>query len=315
MPSLTSYSQEPIFATASGGGLYSFDLTNCTRSFKGSTGFGFEDIAFTPDGRLWGIIAGQLHQIDTTTANTTFVGNIGFLAVSLVGLNDSTLLAESGLKLYEINNNNASSFYIDTIGYQASGDLTWYDDDLYMVTSSGQIIRITLNATFTSILNVTPIGSSIPYCQGAITASFSGDYNSIVGFNGPNLIKICQIDGSVQSLCPSLNIGGTPGAASIRLPTQEPQPSVCQAPNSVEFNQIDLDLYIYPNPTSTHFKIEGLNKPYNLAIYNVVGQLLYTQNNILEANKKIEVSTYPKGLLFIRIESEDKVYYYQIIKQ
>ncbi|HYV91993.1 MAG TPA: T9SS type A sorting domain-containing protein [Chitinophagales bacterium] len=206
----SSFSQQPIFATISGGDLYSFDLTNCTRHSIGSTGQGFGDIAFIPDGRLWGIIGGQLYQIDTATAIATLVGNTGVGSITLVGLNDSTLLAEFGMNLYGINTNNATSYYIDHIGYGASGDLTWYDDDLYMTTP---VIKIVLNNTNTAILSVTNLNSSVPTCKGAVTASFVGDYNSIVGFNGPNLYKICQIDGSYEMLCPSLNIGGTPGAA------------------------------------------------------------------------------------------------------
>ena len=103
--------------------------------------------------------------------------------------------------------------------------LTWYDDDLYMIT---QLIKIVLNDSNTAIESVTPISFTVPICEGAVTASFVGDYNSIIGFSGPDLIKVCQLDGSTQMLCPDLNIDGTPGAASIRLPTQVPQPQQTQ---------------------------------------------------------------------------------------
>lgn len=231
---LEGFSQQPaIYASISGGDLYSFDITNCTRRFIGSTNQGFGDLAFTEDGRLWGIGGGRLYHIDTATAFTTFIGNtIG--GVSLVGLDDSTLLIESGMKLYGIRTSDASYYYIDTIGYQATGDLTWYDDDLYMVTGAGMtnggVIRIELNSTYTAITNVTLIGSSMPSCEGAFTASFPGLYNSIVGFNGPNLVKICHINGTSEMLCPALNIGGTPGGAAMRLPTQNPKPTRCNPP-------------------------------------------------------------------------------------
>jgi hypothetical protein len=248
---LNGFSQQPIFATISGGNLYSFDLTNCTRHFIGSTGQGFGDIAFTPDGRLWGIISGNLYQIDTATAIASLVGNTGIGGVTLVGLNDTTLLIELTTILYGINTNTAASYLIDTIGYSAAGDLTWYDDDLYMVTSGGRIIRIVLDSTFTSILSVAQIGSSIPTCEGAVTASFEDNYNSIVGFNGPNLIKICQIDGSFSTLCPSLNVGGTPGAASIRLATQIPQPAFCSITGIEDYSMNNL-FSIYPNPAQNN---------------------------------------------------------------
>jgi hypothetical protein len=73
--STKGFSQQPIFATIAGGDLYSFDISNCTRHFIGSTGHGFGDIALTPDGRLWGI-DGQLYHIDTANANVTAVGAV-----------------------------------------------------------------------------------------------------------------------------------------------------------------------------------------------------------------------------------------------
>lgn len=300
---LNSFSQQPIFATISGGDLYSFDITNCTRHFIGSTGQGFGDIAFTPDGQLWGIVGGQLYHIDTATANATLIGNTGIGAVSLVGLNDTTLLAEFDMKLYSINTLNVTSSYIDTIGFQAAGDLTWYDDDLYMVTSAGQIIRMVLNVTNTTLVSVTPIGSSVPTCEGAVTASFIGNYNSIVGFNGPDLIKICQIDGSNQMLCPNLNIGGTPGGASIRLPTQIPQPISCSTTGIEEISFQNL-VSLFPNPTTNQLNIKlNLNEQFRYYIYNSFGQLV--KIGILQPDlATIYIDNLSVGLYTIEIKSD-----------
>jgi hypothetical protein len=86
-------------------------------------------------------------------------------------------------------------------------------------------------------------------------------------------------------------------------------------PNSINEINNEHDIIIHPNPTSTHFTIEGLYKPYNLTIYNSIGQLLYTENKVLETSKQVDVSKYNKGLLFIRIEAEGEVYYHKIIKE
>ncbi len=72
---------------------------------------------------------------------------------------------------------------------------------------------------------------------------------------------------------------------------------------------------IIPNPTSSHFTIEGLNKPYNLTIYNSLGQLLYTENNILETSKIVDVSKFKSGLIFIRIESDGEFINQKILKK
>ncbi len=303
--SFNAFSQQPIFATISGGDLYSFDLTNCTRHFIGSTGQGFGDIAFTTDGQLWGIISGNLYHIDTATANATLVGNFGLGNVSLVGLDDTTLLTESGMKLYGIRTTNATSYYIDTIGFQAAGDLTWYDDDLYMVTSAGQIIRMVLNSTNTALVSLTAIGNTVPTCEGAVTASFVSDYNSIVGFNGPNLIKICQIDGSSQMLCPNLNIGGTPGGASIRLATQIPKPTSCTM-TSVQEISLNNQFAIFPNPTTNKLNIQTkFNKQFHFNIYNSFGQLVKT--GILQSDlTTIFIDNFSGGLYSIELKADNK---------
>lgn len=207
--SMNVLSQQRIFATVSGGDLYSIDIANCNEHFIGATGIGFGDIAFTSNGLLWGISDGQLFRIDTTDASTTLIGNTGIGVVSLVGLNDSILITEFQTKLYGINTNNASSYFIGEIGYQATGDLVLMDKTLYMVTP---LIKIELNSTFTEISNVSPISLTLPGCEGAV--AFDDDV-SIIGFTAQNLIEICQMDGSYRVICPNLDLAGVPGAASI----------------------------------------------------------------------------------------------------
>jgi gliding motility-associated-like protein len=208
--SVKVFSQQKIFATVSGGDLYSIDVANCAKNFIGATGIGFGDIAFTKNGDLWGISNGQLFKIDTINASTTLIGNTGIGAVSLVGLNDTILLAESQTNLYGINTNDASSYLIGEIGYQATGDLVLIDKTLYMVTP---LVRIELNSSFTEILNVFPINLTLPNCEGA--AIYEDNYISIIGFNGSSLIQICQEDGRYKEICPNLTFNGTPGAASM----------------------------------------------------------------------------------------------------
>jgi hypothetical protein len=302
--SLHLFSQEPIFATIGGGDLYSFDLANCTRHFIGATGQGFGDIAFTPDGRLWGIVGGDLYRIDTATANATLIGFTNVQAVTLVGLNDSVLLAESQSILYGINTNNASSYYIDTIGYSASGDLTWYDNDLYMLTP---LVKIVLNNTNTGILSVTSISQTIPTCEGAATSTFAGDFNAIIGFNGGDAIKICQVDGSYTPLCPALNPGGTPGAASIRLPAQSPLPVSCSV-ESVQEQTKENPFYIFPNPANSSIKISTSANAGNFsyAIYNSFGQLI--KSGTAELFSEIQTEHFSNGVYSIELKTGDKLY-------
>lgn len=286
---------QPVFAITSEGDLFSLDLSNCNSLLVSSTGHTFVDIAFTPDGRLWGVEESDLYQIDTVTGASILIGNIGLTSPSssLVGLNDTILLTESGLKLYGINISNPTAFYIDTIGFAASGDLTWYDDDLYMM-APGQLIKITLNNTNTAILDVTAINNlsnPIPDCFGAVTAAFAGEYNSIIGFSGTDALKICQLDGTYRTICPSLVADIIYGGASLRLPTQQPPPTTCSSPSSVA-NVIsnNTGIEIIPNPVSrygqVHVKINGIIlRPYTIKIISIQGQLLYATNERSSTNE------------------------------
>lgn len=292
---IRSTCQNQIYATIAGGDLYSFDISNCTRQFIGSTGLGFGDIAFTPDGRLWGVISGQLYEIDPMNAAVSFVGQIGFETIALVALNDTTLLVEAGLNLYRINTNTATPTFVGNIGYGASGDLTWYDDDLYIVTP---LIRIELNDTYTQILDVEAVSLDVPVCEGAVTASFEDDFNAILGFNGEDLIKICQIDGSWELVCPDLNIGGTPGAASIRLPNQVPEPVSC--------------CYSVPSITCGEDVVVNIESPETFATLNIPNPTVtqecgsYTLTN--DFNGQASASgDYPVGTTVVSFIADDNV--------
>lgn len=75
------------------------------------------------------------------------------------------------------------------------------------------------------------------------------------------------------------------------------------------------NLSIYPNPASTYFTIKGYNKPYNLTIYNALGQILYTEDTVINKSKRVDVSRYSNGLIFIRIESDGEVIHYKLLKE
>jgi hypothetical protein len=205
--SLQAFSQQPLFVGDQY--LYSLNITNCTSRFVGNSGVIFYDIAFTPDGKLWGLSnTDGLYFIDTLTATPTFIGEVIGQGISLVALNNSVLLSEFNDTLYGINVNNAQCYKIGIIAsndttFYATGDLSWYGNDLYMTTYN-QLIKIQLNNTFTSILNVTAINSvsnPIPTFLGLATIIINGTEN-LVGFTGScDSYMLSPINGSFQLLC------------------------------------------------------------------------------------------------------------------
>lgn len=102
---------------------------------------------------------------------------------------------------------------------------------------------------------------------------------------------------------------------SDNLINYKPVSEDCDYITGIDQYSINNFLNISPNPTSSNFTIKGLNTPYNIIIYNSIGQNVYSEKNITITNKVIDVTPFNKGLLFIRIEAEGEVYYQKIIKQ
>ena len=112
-------------------------------------------------------------------------------------------------------------------------------------------------------------------------------------------------------------LGGSPGhfrCYSDNLINYKPVSEECDYATSINSYEINGSLSIFPNPTSSNFTISGIEKSYKLFVYNAVGQIIYSEDNI-KGIKTIDTRNNPKGLLFIRIESEDKIYYQKVIKQ
>jgi gliding motility-associated-like protein len=220
---LKGFSQK-IILTVNNGDLYSLDVLNCKLTVLSKTGIIFEDISFTTDGRLWGISKGELYEIDTLTYATNYVGNTGIGSVGLVELDDTTLIMDSAYRLFKLNVKNASASYLTEIGssYNPLGDLTWYNDDLYMSCSKSTdqrpyLLRITFNPGKTAITQVHEV-NKVPPCVGLVTLSLTNE-NPILGFELNDVYKICHEDGSYRKIC-SLNLPQQSvfGAASMKLP-------------------------------------------------------------------------------------------------
>lgn len=72
---------------------------------------------------------------------------------------------------------------------------------------------------------------------------------------------------------------------------------------------------LWPNPSSDKVNIEVLNvEKYDMALYNAVGQKIYTQSNITGLSE-INVSNYASGIYFVEVKVEGKTLRKKIIVQ
>jgi hypothetical protein len=258
------FSQQPIFVTDGNSNLYSVNLFNCSSKLIGLTR-GFYDIAFSRDGKLWGI-DGDLYLVDTLTGAATLIGeSIGTHSVSLVGLNDSILLSEVNDSLYGINVRSAQSYNIGFIGYSSCGDLSWYNNNLYMSSNRGQLIKIVLNNTFTQIISATALNNISDACfLGLITTQYNETQN-LIGFTGQgNVDNISAIDGTYELICSTLNTSSVviEGGASMSFPSSLPV-SLLNFTYSIINQTVKLQWQTTNEINSDYFSIErssdGLN--------------------------------------------------------
>ncbi|MBK7617759.1 MAG: hypothetical protein IPJ10_00265 [Flavobacteriales bacterium] len=154
------YAQERIIVSTDAGGLYQVDVDACHARLIGYSPVTFLDIAFTPDGRLWGTLEANLYRIDTTDASITLIGaSPGFRTPGLVQFNNDILLGENNGWLHGIRTSDGSSWPIAPIGYTVSGDLTWYLGDLY-ITATGpyRLVRMHVEPDLSAVTDIEVVG-------------------------------------------------------------------------------------------------------------------------------------------------------------
>lgn len=127
-----------IWIADSAGGLGYVNVDTGEVTLVGNTETVFTDIAFDPDGNLYGITFSALYTIDKATAQATLIGphnNDSGAKNSLVFSSDGTLYAAWDA-LYTIDTTTGMSNLIGNGGtvYSSSGDLAFHKGNLYMTS-------------------------------------------------------------------------------------------------------------------------------------------------------------------------------------
>ncbi len=175
-----------------------------------------------------------------------------------------------------------------------------------LIEYSGALIDTSINSFYVSSLPIFTLGADTSICVG--DTLFLGNFNPEASFLWQDSSINYNFNITQQGVYwLEITVNSCSVTDTINVITD-----ICTSVNEV-IN--DFEILISPNPSTGRFTIEGINQVYNLSIYNAVGQLLYTENNVLETSKRVDISNYSKGLILIRIESEDEVYYQKIIKE
>jgi hypothetical protein len=152
------------------GKLGKVDVTTGTVTMVGDMGVILSDIAFAPNGDLYGIgfveidnlAPSTLYKIDPLTAAVTTIGLLGLDgANALVFGVDGTLYTASSIDigLYSVNTSTGASSFLGTTGFASAGDLAFVNGNLYMSSVNDDLILIDIDGTIAGT-NVGPIGAS-----------------------------------------------------------------------------------------------------------------------------------------------------------
>jgi bilirubin oxidase len=77
----------------------------------------------------------------------------------------------------------------------------------------------------------------------------------------------------------------------------------------------DNSFIVYPNPTCDKFQIQCSNfKDGELTIHNLLGETIY-QSTITNSQSTVNISQFTKGIYFVRLKTNDKIYNQKLIKE
>ena len=74
---------------------------------------------------------------------------------------------------------------------------------------------------------------------------------------------------------------------------------------------METNIRIYPNPTQGIFTIEGINEKINARIFNAFGDEIYL--NQLNLPAKVDLSSQPKGIYFIKVETDKSTFFKKLV--
>lgn len=87
--------------------------------------------------------------------------------------------------------------------------------------------------------------------------------------------------------------------------------------NTVDLSTPSNDLTLYPNPTDSivYMKFNGnaYSKSGSISVYSVVGNKIFEKNYPNLQYATVDLSDYPKGLYFVTIKTDDKIYQSKVV--
>jgi hypothetical protein len=298
-------------------------VSSCTATLIGAVDDYILDIAVTPNGTLWGMNYSRIFKIDTLTAiSSESVATAMQIDNSLVALNDTTLIVNvlganplTSTDLYKISTKTGAMTLIGTVGSIATGDLAWYNNDLYLAGAG--LIKIELNNTASAITNTTVIPYSNPMIlnYGMETVFFPGNKKYFVGNYFGDLVKICPLTGACLTICDDIVPEKISGMGTVRLPVQPPL-TECDFYAGLESLSEKKEFFtLAPNPSNLKTELISASnmKDCIVRLIDLDGNLENEFSHIKDNKINLSTANLIPGVYLLQIISRAKYYTIKLI--
>ncbi len=151
-------SASTMYIHDSSGNLGTVDTDSGSATVIGNMGAVMTDIAFDPDGNLFGITFNSLYKIDPVTGSSSLIGSHGVSTGNgLVFGSDGTLYASGNTtsNIYTLDTGTGANTSLGNSGFTSAGDLAFVGDDLFLSAANGQLVLIDLS----DLSNSSAVGS------------------------------------------------------------------------------------------------------------------------------------------------------------
>jgi hypothetical protein len=184
------------------GKLWRVNVTSGATTLIGNMGLVLFDIAFSPNGDLYGVSSSSLYQVDSNNGGTTLIGSLGLPSPAASGLafrSDGILfLADaptvSSGTLYTVDTSTGLASSVGPIGYASNGDLAF--------DSSGNLFMAASN--FTTQFNLVSVNSTTG--NGSIIGPHGFGSLPAIDFVGADLIGVNRV-GQIITLNTTTGVG------------------------------------------------------------------------------------------------------------
>jgi len=297
--SWVGYSQE-ITLLSGDSRIYALNIENCNLDLIVVLDRPFSDISFAPDGRFFGVdLFGELYEISLTSGLSTFrAGGFGeganSLTISAAGV--AYITGTSG-DLWSFNVLNGQVNNLGNLGREASGDLTFYEGNLYVATEGDNIVQVNLNTVRNSRIvidenvdgDIFGVVSFAENCDQVETFAVTNAPNAIyrIDFDNARLTKVCDLDISIFGGASTFEFFGSDPIDLLSVNVEEP--------TSCSINDGSAEVIAEGGLGDLEYSLDGVNYQMSNVIDNIsfgTNSIFIRDQNECTINRELNVSAF-----------------------